>query len=148
MKRFMIPLALAGALIFNTGMAQQAQASDETVGTIIGAVGGGLLGSAMGKGKGRLVATAAGTVIGAVIGHEIAHDTYDNDPYKRPRVHAKNRDYRDYDDYDRPRTRVVYKRVPVKVHKHPKHKKWNRVARYDGDVLICNKNGKRCHWYD
>ncbi len=145
MKRFMIPLALAGALILTTSVPQQAQASDETVGTIIGAVGGGLLGSAMGKGKGRLVATAAGTVIGAVIGHEIAHDAYDNDPYDRPRAHAKKRDYR---DYDRPRTRVVYQRVPVKEYKHPKHKKWDRVARYDKDILICNKNGKRCHWYD
>lgn len=148
MKRFMIPLALVGALIFNTSMVQQLHASDETVGTIIGAVGGGLLGSAMGKGKGRLVATAAGTVIGAVIGHEIAHDAYDSEPYDRPRIRAKNREYRDYDDYDRPPTRIVYQRVPVKGHKHPKHKKWDRVARYDNDILVCNKNGKRCHWYD
>jgi len=145
MKRFIIPLALAGALIFNTSVAQQAQASDETLGTIIGAVGGGLLGSAMGKGKGRLVSTAAGTVIGAVIGHEIAQDANNNNTYERPRVHATPQDYR---NYDRPRTRVVYQPVPAKVYKHPKQKKWNRVARYDKDILVCNKNGKRCHWYD
>jgi len=132
MKRLLISAALAGALIFTSGTQQHAQANDGTIGTIIGAVGGGLLGSAMGKGKGRVVATAAGTVIGAVLGHEIATA----------------------DKYEPPKRRVVYRDPPTpkvvyKKHKpRKKYKKWKRVAVYDGDVLVCNKNGKRCHWYD
>jgi uncharacterized protein YcfJ len=141
MKRFMMTLALTGALIFST-QANQAQANDfdRTAGTIIGAVGGGILGSTLGKGKGRIVATAAGTIFGAVLGREIVSNDsdYDRDDY-RPRQ----------------RERVVYREAPprkkvvvYKERKPKKHKKWKRVVSYDGDVLVCNKNGKRCHWYD
>lgn len=133
MKRFMMSLALAGALLFTTSTAQvQANEMDRTIGTVIGAVGGGLLGSAMGKGKGRIVATAAGTVIGAVLGREIASSDYDQ-PRRKEVV------YRD----PPPKKVVVYKEREPR-----KYKKWKRVAKYDGDVLVCNKKGKRCHWYD
>ncbi len=144
MKRIIMSLALAGALIFST-QANQAQANDRTVGTIIGAVGGGILGSTLGKGKGRVVATAAGTVLGAVLGREIASN---DDYYDRPR--RKTVVYRD----PPPRKVIVHKdRRPEKVVVYKerdgkRYKKWKRVAKYDGDVLVCNKKGKRCHWYD
>ncbi|NVK19542.1 MAG: glycine zipper 2TM domain-containing protein [Methylocystaceae bacterium] len=144
MKRFMLSLALAGALIISGTPQHTAHADDTTIGTIIGAVGGGLLGSAAGKGKGRIVATAAGTVIGAVLGHEIAKGQSNDDYYDRPRRRV-------YDDnYER--ERVVYRKSPprkkvVIVEERPrKNKKWHRVGSYDDDVLICNKKGKRCHW--
>jgi len=141
MKRTMLSLALVAALVFNA-QSNQAHAGnmDKTIGTVIGAVGGGLLGSAMGKGKGRIVATAAGTVIGAVLGREIASNDYERDDEYRPRRRVVERE------------RVVYREAPQRktvVHKkHKKNKKWKRVAAYDGEVLLCNKKGKRCHWYD
>jgi len=141
MKRTLLSMVIAGAMIFTVSANQQAQAGeiDRTVGTIIGAVGGGVLGSTLGKGKGRVVATAAGTVIGAVLGREIASNDYD---YDRPRrvVERERVVYRDAP----PRKKVVV----VKERKRKNHKKWNRVVAYKGDVLVCNKNGKRCHWYD
>ncbi|MDV7338348.1 glycine zipper 2TM domain-containing protein [Terasakiella sp. A23] len=138
MKRFMMSLTVAGALILSATPNQTAQAADdETIGTIIGAVGGGLLGSTLGKGKGRIVATAAGTIFGAVIGREIASD---DDEYIRPKTRVIERE------------RVVYRDPPrrdkVKHAKKRPYKKWKRVAAYDGEVLVCNKKGKRCHWYD
>lgn len=144
MKRFMMTLALTASLIFVSATPQPAQADDGTIGTIIGAVGGGLLGSAMGKGKGRLVSTAAGTVIGAVLGHEIAT----NDPYEEPTVYT-NRNHRVHTPVYKPApTRVVYREVSPRPKTYKQVKKWDRVARYDQDILVCNKNGKRCHWYD
>ncbi len=142
MKRFMITFAMVGALLFNV-TPTPAQAGDETIGTIIGAVGGGLLGSTLGKGKGRVVGAAAGTVIGAVLGREIAtNDTGYDDDYDRPRRRV----------YERQPERVVYREAPprqrVVVVKERHHKKWKRVARYDDEILVCNKNGKRCHWYE
>lgn len=135
MKRTVMSLVLIGALIVGfTPHQAQANEMDRTIGTLIGAVGGGILGSTLGKGQGRIVATAAGTIIGAVLGRQVVSGQDVNE--RDGRVE---------------RTRVVYKPEPVyrerRVHSK-RNKKWKRVARYEDDILVCNKNGKRCHWAD
>lgn len=132
MKHTWMNLVLFSALILGS-LSHQAQADSRTIGTVIGAVGGGLLGSTIGKGDGRVVATAAGTIFGAVLGHEIASNQ--DGRYEREPTYTERR-----------RAKVVY----VNDHKprHKKNKRWKRVARYGDDILVCNKNGKRCQWYD
>ncbi|WP_135075452.1 glycine zipper 2TM domain-containing protein [Terasakiella sp. SH-1] len=121
MKRLIITALMASTLLLGTATQQAKANNDATLGTIIGAVGGGLLGSTLGKGKGRIVATAAGTIIGAVLGNEIAQDEYE-------------------------RRRVIYRDKSPRYKRYPKKNK--RVVRYGDDILICNKNGRHCQWYD
>lgn len=146
MKRTIMSLVLAGALVLGvTSNQAKANEMDRTIGTLIGAVGGGLLGSTLGKGKGRIVATAAGTIFGAVLGREVAsnNDVYDrDDTYRRDRVVYK----REPVYKERRNKKVVY--VESRKPRHKKNKHWKRVARYGDDILVCNKNGKRCQWYD
>lgn len=146
MKRMTIALSFTAALLMAATTPNSAKAVDDgTIGTIIGAVGGGVIGSTVGKGNGRLVATAAGTMIGAVLGHEIgsSNDRYEEDDY-----------------YDRPRRRVVEReRVVYRearpaekiiiVKERPQHKRhWKQAGVYKGDVIVCNKKGRRCQWVD
>ena len=144
MKRTIMSLVLVSALVLGMSSNQaKANEMDNTVGTIIGAVGGGLLGSTLGKGKGRIVATAAGTIFGAVLGREVAssNDVYErDDTYRRDRVVYKREPV--YQERRSPKVVYVKDRKP----RYTKNKKWKRVARYDDDVLVCNKNGKRCQW--
>ncbi len=146
MKRLMMSLTLCATLALGAIAPQQAQAGDEAIGTIIGAVGGGLLGSTIGKGDGRIVGAAAGTVIGAVLGREIATRDYDRQPTYEPRRVV----YRDPPRYERPRTRVIERRTVVyrEVAPRHEHQRWERAGRYGDEVLVCNKNARRCHWYD
>lgn len=144
MKRMMMTLILAGALSMTALNAPaQADSTDATLGTVIGAVSGGLLGSTIGKGDGRIVATAAGTVIGAVIGRNVAtSDDWERRPSKKRWDHDEGYDDDDYEDrYERVRYIKVKER-------HPRYKKWKRVARVDDDLLQCHEPSGRCHWVD
>lgn len=66
-RRFIIPAALAAALLTacTTGGPKQ------SVGTVGGAVAGGVIGSQFGGGTGQLIATGVGTMLGAFVGSEI-----------------------------------------------------------------------------
>ncbi|WP_417784108.1 glycine zipper 2TM domain-containing protein [Terasakiella pusilla] len=146
MKRMTIALSFTAALLMATTTPNSAKAVDDgTIGTIIGAVGGGVIGSTIGKGNGRIVATAAGTMIGAVLGHEVGSSTTryeDDDYYERPRRRVVERERIIYREA-RPREKIII----VKERPHKK-RKWQQAGVYKGDVIVCNKKGKRCQWVD
>lgn len=84
MKRSLIAIAAAAALIGPLGQPAAAQVSNERLGNILGGVGGALLGSQIGGGSGRIVGGVVGAVGGAVVGGAIGRNVDEQNAAQQP----------------------------------------------------------------